>query len=426
MKERMKKVTALCLAAALSVGTVLPVHAETVQDAQNAVDQLQQQKDSVQAEKTTVETELKKIAEEMEKTQSKLDAKQAEITEAEENLVQAKVEENTQYQSMKIRIKYMYENGNMEFIEVLADSENISDFLNKTEYISKLSEYDRDKLKEFQKTVKAVEEQEAALQKEYEELNTLQTDLVNQQTQAQTLLKEKDVQLADLSSQLGSKMETLQKLVDLVTLMVQHWGGSEQELAQMMEVKTNPGMMTSLTLPDGTLVFLNSESTLSYPSRFDSDTRNVTLQGEAYFEVSHSDKPFEVHGGGQCVRVLGTSFNVMSYMDETFAHTTLKTGKVEVTTREQEKVVLTPGRQAYYSERGVNVREVDVEVYIAWMGNTFKFDKENIDVILRKIARWYNVHIFYMNENLKNYHFKGTKKLRPKYEINKNQISTCK
>ena len=87
MKERMKKVTALCLAAALSVGTVLPVHAETVQDAQNAVDQLQQQKDSVQAEKTTVETELKKIAEEMEKTQSKLDAKQAEITEAEENLV---------------------------------------------------------------------------------------------------------------------------------------------------------------------------------------------------------------------------------------------------------------------------------------------------------------------------------------------------
>ena len=214
MKERMKKVTALCLAAALSVGTVLPVHAETVQDAQNAVDQLQQQKDSVQAEKTTVETELKKIAEEMEKTQSKLDAKQAEITEAEENLVQAKVEENTQYQSMKIRIKYMYENGNMEFIEVLADSENISDFLNKTEYISKLSEYDRDKLKEFQKTVKAVEEQEAALQKEYEELNTLQTDLVNQQTQAQTLLNEKDVQLADLSSQLGSKMETLQKLVE--------------------------------------------------------------------------------------------------------------------------------------------------------------------------------------------------------------------
>ena len=93
MKERMKKVTALCLAAALSVGTVLPVHAETVQDAQNAVDQLQQQKDSVQAEKTTVETELKKISRRDGKDNSpSWMTKQAEITEAEENLVQAKVE----------------------------------------------------------------------------------------------------------------------------------------------------------------------------------------------------------------------------------------------------------------------------------------------------------------------------------------------
>mgnify|MGYP000647566690 CR=1 FL=1 len=213
MKERMKRIAALCLVSALAMGTVLPVQAETVQDAQKQVDELQQQKDSVQAEKNSVEEELKKIATQMEATQKKLDEKQAEITQAEEDLVQAKVEENTQYQSMKIRIKYMYENGNTEFIEVLADSENISDFLNKTEYISQLSTYDRDKLKEFQKTVKAVEEQEAALQAEYQELNTLQTDLVNQQTQAQNLLKEKDVKLADLSSQLGSKMETLQKLV---------------------------------------------------------------------------------------------------------------------------------------------------------------------------------------------------------------------
>ena len=214
MKERMKRIAALCLVSTLAMGTVLPVQAETVQDAQKQVDELQQQKDSVQAEKNSVEEELKKIATQMEETQKKLDAKQAEITQAEEDLVQAKVEENTQYQSMKIRIKYMYENGNTEFIEVLAESENISDFLNKTEYISQLSTYDRDKLKEFQKTVKVVEEQEAALQTEYQELNTLQTDLVDQQTQAQNLLKEKDVKLADLSSQLGSKMETLQKLVE--------------------------------------------------------------------------------------------------------------------------------------------------------------------------------------------------------------------
>ena len=81
----------------------------------------------------------------------------------------------------------------------------------------------------------------------------------------------------------------------LVTLMLQYWGGNEQELAQIMEVRTNPGMMTSLTLHDGTLVYLNSESTLSYPSRFDNDTRNVTLQGEAYFEVAKNpEKKFIV------------------------------------------------------------------------------------------------------------------------------------
>ena len=72
----------------------------------------------------------------------------------------------------------------------------------------------------------------------------------------------------------------------LVVQLVHYWGGDEQELAQMLEVKTNPGMTTSLTLSDGTVVFLNSESRLTYPSHFNGDTRNVTLQGEAYFEVA--------------------------------------------------------------------------------------------------------------------------------------------
>ena len=116
----------------------------------------------------------------------------------------------------------------------------------------------------------------------------------------------------------------------LVTLMVQHWGGSEQELAQMMEVKTNPGMMTSLTLPDGTLVFLNSESTLSYPSRFDSDTRNVTLQGEAYFEVAKNpEKKFIVSTSHQSqIEVLGTHFNVEVYEKEDRIAATLVEGKI--------------------------------------------------------------------------------------------------
>jgi len=167
-----------------------------------------------------------------------------------------------------------------------------------------------------------------------------------------------------------------------------------------------------MQLADGSKVWLGACSKLRYPVAFNGDTREIYLEGEAFFDVAKNpDKPFVVKTKDFSVKALGTSFNVMNYSDETFSHATLKTGKVEVTTQEQ-KLVLEPGEQVYYEEQRASVRKVDVDVYTAWMGNTFKFDKENIDVILRKIARWYDVHIFYMNEGLKNYHFKGT---LPKY-----------
>lgn len=298
MKERMKRIAALCLVSTLAMGTVLPVQAETVQDAQKQVDELQQQKDSVQAEKNSVEEELKKIATQMEETQKKLDAKQAEITQAEEDLVQAKVEENTQYQSMKIRIKYMYENGNTEFIEVLAESENISDFLNKTEYISQLSTYDRDKLKEFQKTVKAVEEQEAALQAEYQELNTLQTDLVDQQTQAQNLLKEKDVKLADLSSQLGSKMETLQKLVAEEKRRQEEAEAAKQQQQQQQQQQNPPAGGGSVVTPP------TSGNVSSGSGYFTHPCPGMTYQSSYFGEI----REFEIggHKGNDYAAPVGT------------------------------------------------------------------------------------------------------------------------
>ncbi len=214
MNRCKKTVVSVLLTAALSVGMSTGVQAETIEEAQNQVDQLQQQKDSAQAQKDSFEAQLQEIAADMEETQAKLNAKQEEITQAEEELVQAKIDENTQYQSMKMRIKFMYENGNTQFIEVLASSKNIGDFLNKAEYISQLSEYDRNELIEYQKTVKQVEEKEKALEQEYQELNGLQDDLISQQNKVQELLKDKDVELAQLSSQLGAKMQTLQKLVE--------------------------------------------------------------------------------------------------------------------------------------------------------------------------------------------------------------------
>ena len=91
---------------------------------------------------------------------------------------------------MKVRIKYMYESGNTQFVAVLAESKNMGDFLNKAEYISQISEYDRDELIRYQDTVEEIEVKEEEVQAEYEELNTLQTKLVGQQTEVQKMIDE--------------------------------------------------------------------------------------------------------------------------------------------------------------------------------------------------------------------------------------------
>ena len=197
----------------MSFGMVINVNATTIDEAQQKADALEQQKSTAEAEKNSLNTQLNTILGEMEDAQTKLADKQTEIEEAEEALVQAKVEENTQYQSMKKRIKYMYENGNSQVIELLMESENIGEFLNKAEYISQISEYDRDMLDEFQAVVKEVEAEEAALQTEYEELEVLRDDLLVKQSNLESLLSEKNLQISDLEKQIGDNAALLQDLI---------------------------------------------------------------------------------------------------------------------------------------------------------------------------------------------------------------------
>ena len=201
----------------------------------------------------------------------------------------------------------------------------------------------------------------------------------------------------------------------LVTLMVQHWGGSEQELAQMMEVKTNPGMMTSLTLPDGTLVFLNSESTLSYPSRFDSDTRNVTLQGEAYFEVAKNpEKKFIVSTSHQSqIEVLGTHFNVEVYEKEDRIAATLVEGKIGFiysSDNGSKKVLMDPGQKLVYDTRDSKVQlyATSGESEIAWKEGKIIFRNTPLEEGLRMLEKRYNVEFIIKNDRLKGDSFTGT------------------
>ena len=170
MKRRMRKVTALVLSVGMMLSMTITSGAVTIDEAQKKADELQSQKSAAQAEKDTLAAKLNSIIDQMNKTQEELSAKETEISTAEEELVQVKVDEDDQYNSMKKRIKFMYEGGNTQFLEILMSSSNIGDLLNKAEYVSKLSSYDRDMLTAFQDTVKAVEEKEAKLQDEYEKL----------------------------------------------------------------------------------------------------------------------------------------------------------------------------------------------------------------------------------------------------------------
>jgi len=213
MNKRTKRMLSGGLIFIMSFGMVINVNATTIDEAQQKADALEQQKSTAEAEKNSLNTQLNTILGEMEDAQTKLADKQTEIEKAEEALVQAKVEENTQYQSMKKRIKYMYENGNSQVIELLMESENIGEFLNKAEYISQISEYDRDMLDEFQAVVKEVEAEEAALQTEYEELEVLRDDLLVKQSNLESLLSEKNLQISDLEKQIGDNAALLQDLI---------------------------------------------------------------------------------------------------------------------------------------------------------------------------------------------------------------------
>ena len=197
----------------MSLGMAWNVNATTIQDAQQKADELEEQKNAAQAEKDSLKSQLNEIIADMEKTQKRMDKKEKEIEEAENDLIAAKVDENEQYQSMKKRIQFMYENGNTKILEVMMESNTLGEFLNRAEYASKMSDYDREKLEEFQDVVKEVEKKERTLQKEYDELHTLQTELTAKQEEVQTLLDSKELELADLEKQIGDNAETLEQLI---------------------------------------------------------------------------------------------------------------------------------------------------------------------------------------------------------------------
>lgn len=212
MKKLMRRLAGLLVAVVLCVGTVVSAGATSIDEAEKKADELRQQKDKTEKEKTSLQSELDEILKNMEETKEKLVAKEKEIEVVENELTEAKIAESEQYESMKMRIRFMYENGGVSILELLLTSENMGDFLNRAEYVTRISEYDREELIKYQDTVKQVEEKEARLQEEQAALEKIQTELIKQQEKVQTLLSSKDEKLKELQTQIKENEDLIADL----------------------------------------------------------------------------------------------------------------------------------------------------------------------------------------------------------------------
>lgn len=165
-----------------------------------------------------------------------------------------------------------------------------------------------------------------------------------------------------------------------------------------LTVSTPRGGTYEVVLPDGTRVWLNAASSLIFPSNFkDLAQRKVVLNGEAYFEVAKNKlKPFIVATDKQEVEVLGTHFNINNYADEAIVKTTLLEGSVKVSNLlSNTSQPLKPGQQSILKGKTLKVVNTDPDEDIAWKNGNFNFNDEDLESIMRKVSRWYDVEIYY-------------------------------
>ncbi len=164
----------------------------------------------------------------------------------------------------------------------------------------------------------------------------------------------------------------------------------------------------TVTLSDGTVVYLNSGSELRYPVAFGSERRDVFLSGEGYFEVAKdAERPFFVNADKLKIRVYGTSFNVNTY-NIANVETVLVEGKIGIQGNNAEYTVK-PGQLALYNreEGTMEIRDVDVRPYVAWKEHEFMFDDESLEEIMNTLSLWYDVDVFFQTASLKQLHFTG-------------------
>ena len=150
-----------------------------------------------------------------------------------------------------------------------------------------------------------------------------------------------------------------------------------------------------MVLPDGTKVWINSASELSYPLTFGKSTRQVELRGEAYFEVAHEkDRPFivsTIHGD---IKVLGTAFNLTAYSN-TASNVTLINGNIQLTNKNQSSRKIIPGQKVEFDGSNMRVTQANIEKETAWQHGYFYFEHDQVQDIMEQLARWYDIKVIY-------------------------------
>lgn len=177
-----------------------------------------------------------------------------------------------------------------------------------------------------------------------------------------------------------------------------------EDMLQTVEIPY--GARTSMTMPDGSQVWLNSGSTIRFANDFEK-SREVDLEGEAYFDVVKSKVPFKIHTRFGSIKVLGTAFNVDAYPDEGFS-TTLERGVIEFSDRHNEKEVLKPGEQVKIVNDRVVKEVVDTEIFTSWKKGRLIFKREPFPQMMKQLERWYNVRIEFSDSDFKGLWFSGT------------------
>lgn len=213
-----KGILAVVLVGALGISCYHPVLASVIKNAESKKNQAQENLDeinnqisnihaaqnSLQAEMNKYDNELMTLLTDMSLLEEDMETQQAEIEEADAALNVAKAEEESQYNAMKQRIQYMYENGNQSFLTTLIESDNIVEFMNRVEYISEVYQYDRDLLTDYQATVAEVEDLTVQLNNEMEEMEELQISYQEQQSSLENIIAEKSAQMSSFNTQLAN------------------------------------------------------------------------------------------------------------------------------------------------------------------------------------------------------------------------------